>query len=233
MIPAWEIWKLSIITGPLFHPASVDGVIVLTRVCWQRSELALFPGGRNRNRNWIECAGIVPSLVLTVCVCLCICLALTTEPSGVQTWILACRSSGVISRPSSKVNVKGQGALLKKTFTGQWVSVGIVRLSVSISLSQPNGRTWILAWRSNGRISRSGIYIKVIGQRSRSPGQKQFIYWAFQWDISAGSDEVIQLTVRPTTSGVLKAYAVLNYVGQLKWGRRSKAKVETLEKKVF
>ncbi len=49
-----------------------------------------------------------------VCVCMwvCVCLALTAEQTDIQTWILACRSSGIISRSSSKVI--GQGHQVKK-----------------------------------------------------------------------------------------------------------------------
>ncbi len=43
-----------------------------------------------------------------MCVSVSVCLALTAERTDVQTWILACRSSGKISRSSLKVKVIGQ-----------------------------------------------------------------------------------------------------------------------------
>ncbi len=45
-----------------------------------------------------------------------------------------------------------------------------VRTDASLALlgKQTDKRMLILAWTSNGRISRSGTYIKFIGQRSRS-----------------------------------------------------------------
>ena len=47
-------------------------------------------------------------IVLALCVILSVCLALTAERTDIQTCILACRSSGRISRSSSKVKVIGQ-----------------------------------------------------------------------------------------------------------------------------
>ncbi len=44
-----------------------------------------------------------------------------------------------------------------------------------VHITQPGKRadvkTWILVWRSCGRISGASLYINIIGQRSRSPGK--------------------------------------------------------------
>ncbi len=56
-----------------------------------------------------------------VCLCVCVCLSVTTLRTNRQTWMLVCRSSGRISRSSSKVKVKGQGHQVKKRFKSfQW-----------------------------------------------------------------------------------------------------------------
>ena len=54
-----------------------------------------------------------------------------------------------------------------------------VRLSICLALTaeRTDVQTLILAWRSSGRLSRSSSKVKVIGQRSRSPGQKTFFLW--------------------------------------------------------
>ena len=59
-------------------------------------------------------------------------------------------------------------------------SFGIVLLGVclcvclSLMAKRTDVWTWFLAGRSNGRISRSSLKVKVISQRSSSPGQKGF-----------------------------------------------------------
>ncbi len=60
-------------------------------------------------------------IILTSCVCLCVGVSVTTlmaKRTDIQTWIPACRSSGRISRSSSKVKVIGQRSrsLGQKTF---------------------------------------------------------------------------------------------------------------------
>ncbi len=62
-------------------------------------------------------------IVLTSSVCVCVCLCVTTltaKRTDIQTRISVCRSSGRISRSSSKVKVIGQGSrsLGQKTFSG-------------------------------------------------------------------------------------------------------------------
>ncbi len=62
--------------------------------------------------------------------------------------------------------------------------MGVIVLSLSVSVSvcltlmaeRTDTLNWILACRSSGRISRSNSNVKVIGQKSRSPGQKTFFY---------------------------------------------------------
>ncbi len=55
-------------------------------------------------------------------------------------------------------------------------SFGTICVYVCLALTseRTNIQTWILVWTSSGRISRSSSKVKVIGQRSRSPGQKTF-----------------------------------------------------------
>ena len=63
---------------------------------------------------------------------------------------------------------------------------GVIVLTSSVCLSvttltaeRTNIRTWFLVCRLSGRISRSGLKVKVVGQRSRSPGQKMFHRYLF------------------------------------------------------
>ncbi len=66
-------------------------------------------------------------------------------------------------------------------------------------------QTWISVCRSSGRISRSSSMVKVIGQRSKSLGQKTFFRVAnsvWNWIHSTP-----YMNGRATTWGVFKAYA--------------------------
>ena len=56
-----------------------------------------------RVSGWCNSFGIV-----CVCTYACVCLTLTGKRTDIQTWFLAWRSSGRISRSSSKVKVIGQ-----------------------------------------------------------------------------------------------------------------------------
>ena len=70
------------------------------------------------------------------------------------------------------------------------LSVLVLALSVCVSvrLSHSHGRTDrhtnFLAWMSSGRISRSSLWVKVIGQRFRSRGHKMF-NGMFHWLLRA------------------------------------------------
>ena len=118
-------------------------------------------------------------------------------------------------------------------------SFGTICPSVSVCVclaltgERPDIRTWISTGRSSGRISRS---VKVIGQRSRSPGpKKRFLplwvpevlchpiprsfldpSWRLPYPNSrCGNSKAIYLTPymngRATTWGVFKAYVVFCY----------------------
>ena len=94
-------------------------------------------------------------------------------------------------------------------------SFGIVCLFVRLTLGTEwtDIRSWILAWRSSGRISRSSSKIKVIGQRSRSPGQKMF-HCCFNClsprsKICIDVAELPRKWLRNTKWGVFKGNAVL------------------------
>ncbi len=64
-------------------------------------------------------------------------------------------------------------------------------------------QTWIMAWMSSGRISRSSLLVKVVGQRSRSWGQKMFIgtiYWLLRANVnlnlSKKNSEILLVGIR-------------------------------------
>ena len=134
---------------------------------------------------------------LSFCVCVCVCLSVTTltsERTDIRTWFLVCRSSGRISRSSSKVKVVGQ----RSRSPGQ-----------------------IMWWRGD-EDTRSNL-----GEASHRRRQWGRWYWAAQWQKSviqaAGSPpiftpciagcnsfDIIYLTPymngRAMTRGVFKAY---------------------------
>ncbi len=89
-------------------------------------------------------------------------------------------------------------------------SFGIVCVSVSVSVTtlmakRTDIQTWISACRSSGRISRSSLKVKVIGQRSRSLGQKtSFRVTNSVWNWIHSTP---YMNGRATTWGVFKAYA--------------------------
>ncbi len=93
-----------------------------------------------------------------------------------------------------------------------------VCVCLALTGERTNIRTWILVWRSSGRISSSSLKVKVIGQRSRSPGQKTFFFSEMYRKeapdfcfLPAGSLSMWNLisytNVGATTLGVFKAFA--------------------------
>ena len=76
----------------------------------------------------------------------------------------------------------------------------------TLKAEQTDIQTWILAWRSSGRISRSSLWVK--GQRSRWRGQKM-ANRMFHWVLRALSMNLPEKKLRNTAWGVFKAYAVV------------------------
>ncbi len=80
-------------------------------------------------------------------------------------------------------------------------------ICLTLPAKRTNTQTWILAKRYSGRISRSSLKVKVIGQRSRSPGQKKFygrFNWLWEWCVDVA---VIEAT-EESDVGCFKAYVV-------------------------
>ncbi len=80
-----------------------------------------------------------------------------------------------------------------------------VCVRLTLTAKRMDIQTWISVCRSSGRISRSSLKVKVIGQRSRSLGQKTFFRVAnsvWNWIHSTP-----YMNGRATTWGVFKAYA--------------------------
>ena len=61
---------------------------------------------------------------------------------------------------------------------------------LALTAERTDIQTLILACRSSGRIYRSSLKVKVTGQRSRSPGQKQFFDHS---DTEATMEQVTQM----------------------------------------
>ena len=62
-----------------------------------------------------------------------------------------------------------------------WVWVWVF---LALTAERTDVQTWILACRSSGRASRSSSKVKVIGQRSRSPGQKNVFSMRWHMEVT-------------------------------------------------
>ena len=121
------------------------------------------------------------------------------------------------------------GVIVLTSCVSVWVCLSV---RLTLLAKRTDIRTWILAYRSSGRISRSSSKVKLIGQRSWSPGQKTFSRVAYSGssltdakvqvvtgemsssphDAARGEEVIIYSTPymngRATTRGVFKAYVV-------------------------